>query len=268
MPSRMGLSAQRGVLRRHYGERPTERPGIINGVGRIILTVLALAATSVLSGGCSASSSNGSTSANGSDPIEKAQAVVFARAVNLRAADLPGWASDGPEAQTTRPGPFVAGLARCGGAIYPGDPVGGIGSRFRRGQRLQMELTQSAVLVTPSADVASRDVAANRSARVQACVARVVTSVQPRGPSGRRAVATISPLPNPLPGVASYGLKLIATAVNARGVTVLGYQDVLGFASGPAVIALSEAYTSKGARLTNEHELLSLLYSRAKAHHL
>ena len=263
----MGLSAQRGVLRRHYGERPTERPGIINGVGRIILTVLALAATSVLSGGCSASSSNGSTRTNGSDPIENARALAYAHAVNLRAADLPGWTSAGPEVQAKRV-PFGTALARCGGAIYPALGVGGVGSLFRRPPRLQMELMQSGVLVTPSADVASRDVAANRSARVQACVARVITSVQPRGPSRRRPVATISPLPNPLPGVASYGLKLIATAVNARGVTVLGYQDVLGFASGPAVIALSEAYTSKGARLANEHELLSLLYSRAKAHHL
>jgi hypothetical protein len=267
MPSRMGLSAQRGVLRRRYGERPSERPGITNGVGRIILTVLVLAASSVLSGGCSASSSNGSTRANGSDPIEKTQAVVFARAVNLRAADLPGWTSARPEAETTKRGPpFVSELARCGGAIYPALKVGGIGSLFRRGPRLQMELVQSGVLVTPSADVAGRDIAANRGSRVQACVARVITSIQPRGPSGR-PVTTISSLPDPLPGVESYGLKVIITAVSG-GVTFHGRQDVLGFASGPAVIALVETYPFKGAPLANEHQLLSLLYSRAKAHHL
>ena len=262
----MGLSAQRGVLRRHYGERPTERPGIINGVGRIILTVLVLAASSVLSGGCSASSSNGSTRTNGSDPIENARALAYAHAVNLRAADLPGWTSAGPEVQAKRV-PFGAALARCGGAIYPALGVGGVGSLFRRPPRLQMELMQSGVLVTPSADVASRDVAANRSARVQACVARVITSVQPRGPSRRRPVATISPLPNPLPGVESYGLKVIITAVSGGG-TVLGRQDVLGFVSGPAVIALTASYAAKSALSANEHQLLSLLYSRAKAHHV
>jgi hypothetical protein len=63
--------------------------------------------------------------------------------------------------------------------------------------------------------------------------------------------------------VESYGLRLILTAVS-RGVTVHGYQDVLGFASGPAVIALT-THAPKSAHFANEHQLLSLLYTRATA---
>jgi hypothetical protein len=230
---------------------------MIRSVGRAASCV---ALTAAVLAGCGAS-------APASTSIEKTQALAYAHAVNLRAADLPGWTSAGPERQITKRAPFVAELARCGGAIYPRVEVGGIGSLFRRGPRGSEALTESGVLVTPSADIASRDVAANRSARVQACVARVVTSVQPRGPSGTRPVATISPLPNPLPGVESYGVKVIITAVG-RGGTVYGRQDVLGFASGPAVVALTVSYVPKSAHFANERQLLSLLYSRATAHKL
>jgi hypothetical protein len=79
----------------------------------------------------------------------------------------------------------------------------------------------------------------------------------------------VSALRSPAQGISAYGLRISADfAIKALGTKGRShyYQDVLGFAVGPAVIVLSDMGSPQPDPAATERRLLSLLHSHAEAH--
>jgi hypothetical protein len=246
-------------------------PGMIPSVLRIAATCLILSATAVLVAGCGgsahASSSTVSSRTTASAPITKGQAVVFAHAVNLRAADLRGWSlGSAPEAQPVTHTSDPA-FARCVGVrpsryVTSAQSPGFIRDRFR-------EVASSKVIVLPTALLAAGELATLTTARGHSCFARLT---RPETTSGSQlSFDRISWLPVGLPPEA-HGFKVrIAgeiTFTNAASSRIRIYIDLLGFVTGPAEIFLVDSRWGSPVRSSTERRLLLLLYSRARAHNL
>jgi hypothetical protein len=151
-------------------------------------------------------------------------------------------------------------------------PTFGVGSGEKR------YTAESEVIVMPTAAIATEDRKAALSARGYACFAREESSSISSGPRrgggvvhlGRRV---LSRLPSPLPGVdGSFEWREAETETetlpNGRRTRSRGYLNLLGFVFGRAEITLYTLAVSRPVPAATERRLLSLLYSRAKAHKL
>jgi hypothetical protein len=131
-----------------------------------------------------------------------------------------------------------------------------------------------------SAAIAARDVAADRTARVRDCIGRFLLAArQPRGPLIRKS-EIVSAGPGPLQaGHHSFDFAVTFHTVylhakpgghrsrfETRPSNIEVVQDILGFASGPAEITLTDIHEAQHDAAVKEQHLLSLLYTRAEAH--
>jgi hypothetical protein len=206
--------------------------------------------------------------------ITKVQAVAYARAVNLRAGDVPAMAVTGPgKSEGIRQRRSSGALARCAGIVSQGQQFVDISSpTFIGGRALEQEQISSGVSVLSSAAVAALEFAAIRSARGRACItsfAERELSSESRGLLHYvRLVA--APLRAPLAGIdASFGLRLtVILAAPRGGHRFYLYLDFLGFRDGPAEISLNASGFSHPVSSATERRLLSTLYARARAHKL
>jgi hypothetical protein len=217
--------------------------------------------------------------------VSPAQLAAYARAVNLREGDVPGMSTRSEELETTA-GTFAVALARCGNGLPGWDARSVRSLGFVADPSLRLEVVYSAVRAAPSPAVALRDVAANRTPVVRRCIASAFAATpQERGPLVRESIA-VSPLPSTVPSAAdSFGLMVTNRVTHleanprppehtpAEEANRIRTQhniawDIFGFASGRAEVALTVLYEPGHPPLQNERRLLSLLYSRAKAHRL
>lgn len=243
-------------------------------VRRITATLLVLGAASGLAAGCGGSSASGDGGALGaSAPITRAQAIAYAHAVNLRAADIPEMSTSSPEG--VAPTPRHPTFARCYGGVSPARRVLKIHSpEFAAGRGAQSQTEASEVEVWPTPSLAARNIAANHTSRYRACFLRFQEGANKNLNKGRAGQLlygplTVSSLPDLLPGVdGSYGLRITQSLLRGGQVHLHIYHDVFGFLSGPAEIELTATGLSKPVPLATEKRLLSLLYSRAQAHAL
>ena len=93
------------------------------------------------------------------------------------------------------------------------------------------------------------------------------------GPTGKLIFShvKVSALRSPVQDIPAYGLRISSDfAIKTPGTKGPSryYEDFLGFAVGPAVIVLSDTSSPRPFPAATERRLLSLLYSRAKAHKL
>jgi hypothetical protein len=239
---------------------------------RVIGLILMIPASGVLVAGCGGGShvTAGSAGSLQTAPITTSSLT----GLNLRAADVAGMKAVSGE-RTTKSSRFAAQLSRCGGGL-PGWEEGSLNSaRFERTGVRSTESVASAVHISGSAGIAARRLTANSSAGVRRCLARVFNTVRfQTGPLVRESVL-LSTLPTPLPGVpGSFGLKL-TFVVSYRHASPAGrplargfVQDIIGFAAGPAQIALIDSHDRGTASPPSEQRLLSLLYRRALARRL
>jgi hypothetical protein len=241
--------------------------------------MLALAVTGALSAGCgssgSASASNASVGA--SIPFTKAQAVAYADAVNLRAADVPGLqAARHQPNREAADGPYRGGMNRCEDvAALPGDVIGISSPRFVHIGSLPLRSVSSGVYYFKSEALAHQYLAAPESARFAACL-ETVASNQPKtvtceGSNVAEPMSSdphLSTLPASLPGVRTYGLRLaVHSACGAPGRSE-SFEDFLSFVKGNAVITLNAVSGSHPFQAAGERRLLARLYRRAQAHPL
>jgi len=160
---------------------------MISPVLRAIVTVFVLIAAGGLVTGCGSSDSGsaGGGTYGGSAQVTKAQAVAYADAVNLRAADDRGLVvAKFPRRRETMSGPFGTVVEGCDGmGAHAGGTIGIVSRRFQRnnaqqqGERfsdslLPFESVRSAVYVMGSAALASREIATAASARGRMCLKR------------------------------------------------------------------------------------------------
>jgi hypothetical protein len=234
---------------------------------RISATAFALLASAGLLCGCGgASHSDSSTGASGPTSKASPEAIAVARAINLHQADLPTMKPNLfiPEA-ANKARPIAAKITRCGGAVLLVTEEGGISSQLFlrpvRGQA-QPEVIRSAVRLLPSAARASENAAASNSPRVLACFNNVLLHDTGGGP------ISLSALANPLPGVAgSFGLRMITDHPKGLlGPAFRDYKDILGFASGRAVVAATFTRANQPFPTATKRRVLALLLRRANAH--
>jgi hypothetical protein len=213
--------------------------------------------------------------------VGETRAIAFARAVNLRLADVPGMATLVASFETNN-GPPYGG---CTTRVAAADRVGvGESAWFRRSKARSrdrfavpvppVEGVHSVVYVMRESAVASQNVAAGQRVGAAECVARLRATEAAGGFSGHepdKLGIRGSSIPFPLTGVSGYGLRVqgtLAAAYYHLKQRPAYYEDTFGFAVGPAEIVLHALGVGRPFPAAEERHLLSLLYDRAKLHAL
>ncbi len=252
---------------------------------RRVATIAGALATGTLLGACGASShpaksaattstSPGASPARGTTGPASARAKraagALAGAINLRAADVPGFrAATEREHETAAEKRLEHELLRCIGGPGAKSQLAEVSSpQFERLTRLRAQGAQSGVTVQRTPALAASELQGIRGPRVRACLTHYLELLL----AGREhrveriAPVSISEGTPPAAGAAgSFDLR-IRTAIVVRGIPVPTYFDILGFVAGPAEVTLFTEGLPKPFPAATEERLYSLLLARAKAH--
>jgi hypothetical protein len=209
----------------------------------------------------------------GSGALTAARAAAFANAVNLTAADVPGFTVS--TRGNTREGPAEKRsqqrLLACVGAPSASDQASAERSspQFTHPSLLNQSVSSS-VSFLASAAAAQQELALLRSARAHRCLARYLQEVfagRQYGSSVIRHVSIAQGVP-PAPGTSGgFGWRISAD-VALKGIAVPFYLDVLGFVYGPSEVRLLSSSLVVPFPASAEEHLYRLLLSRATAHPL
>lgn len=201
-----------------------------------------------------------------------AAAQAFARAVNLKPADVPGFrVSSERERQPETPAEkrLKPELRRCFGSTGETKALLEASSRkFERSAGLASQSVSSEVTVSRTGAPTAAELKAVHSGRLPACLSHyfdlLLESQHVHGASiGPVTTREGSP---PAPGMTgSVGLRFTA-AISVRGVKIPFYLDILSFTDGPAEVTLSSFGLPQPFPSALEEQLFSLLVTRARAH--
>jgi hypothetical protein len=219
-----------------------------------------LVVAGVLASGCGGSK-RASADANPAEsrPVTKAQAVAFARAVNLRPTDLPGWRFAGrPEAQPLTDSRRTA-FARCAGTTRFRYLARLPSTSFLQGSESAGAQTVSIVAVAPTPSLAASESDALATARGRSCFIRVSRAQKNEDIKLKSEHFFWFSLPLP---AAAHAFKVRVAGTSGGGHI---YFDQLTFTSGPAQITLFMLGFPSPPQPGIESHLISLLYSRANA---
>jgi hypothetical protein len=232
--------------------------------------------------GCASSQSTATvaaagTAADNAVSVGKAHARAYARQVNITQADVPGAALVADEEESGPPSQKALEVARCAGAVVPNRRIADIKSSTLRVGTVVDEATRvkSSIEVQPSAAIAARNYAALQSARDRRCIARDLPQLAEGAGTAHAHIGptTVSVLQRVLPeGQNAFGFRIKTTITGASAIgqqmrEVL-YIDDYGFVAGRAEVSLNDIRTSRPPPTELERHLLTVLYSRAKAHKL
>lgn len=220
------------------------------------------------------SPSNHGTTQSGGAPT-RARALAFARAVNLTAADVPGFtASEKHASSSASEQRLERQMLSCTGL---GSAAGGAKSIVEQGSedfRLKRQIVDlsvsSEVSVAASAADAARGLKALRSAHIRGCFSSYLTHVLQGehvagAKPGRVSIQTGTP---PAPGASgSFGWRVTATFI-VHGIKLPIYLDFLGFVDGPSEVTLLSSGLLEPFPAQAQQHLYTLLLARAKAHAL
>lgn len=204
--------------------------------------------------------------------ITKPQALAFARAVNLTAADVPGFTvSSEHQGQTTREKRLERDLLRCVGPVGSGKELAEESSKNFELKRGILELSvSSAVSVTQTPATAARELAAIRSPHIRICLSHYFgllfrSQQYPGATVGPVSIASGNPPARGTTG--GFGWRVTATLI-VGGTTIPFYLDILGFVYGPSTVTLFSTGALRPFPAVAQQRLFSLLLSRAKARRL
>jgi hypothetical protein len=198
--------------------------------------------------------------------------VAFARAVNLTAADVPGFsASSRQEGETEQERRLQRRLRQCAG---PARFAGGLAEEQSPAFKLKRDILQlgvsSEVAVAHTAALAARELAAIRGGRVRECFSRYLNLLLAgqRNRGARLSPVSIASGTPPAPGAdGSFGWRITATFTVGRLRASL-YVDILGFGLGPARVTLVSSGVLRPFPAPIQQRLYALLLARASAHRL
>jgi hypothetical protein len=210
-----------------------------------------------------------------STPVSsRAQALAFARAVNLTVADI-------PEASVEKKRTSASNAeekreydaCETSGDVGDSHKVAEASSpKLRRGQELEIERITSSVTILSDEHALARQFALLASPTLRKCGARALARNldDRRLRNARWGHVTVSKLPVSAPGTsATAGLRIVADLdLPLSEVTIPFYVDVLGFSIGRAEVALTATSATQPVPAATERELLALLLERARAHPL
>jgi len=202
--------------------------------------------------------------------LAKAQAMAFARAVNLRPADVPGFrASSEHERKTAAEKRLEPELRRClGSSAETKGLVESSSKGFERAAGIASQSVSSEVTVAQAPAVVDKELATIRGGHLPACLSHyfdlLLESQNIHGASiGPVSTKQGSP---PAPGMTgSFGLRFTTTVTVSR-VRIPFSIDILGFVDGPAEVSLFTFGVPRPFPAAVEERLFSLLLERAKTH--
>jgi hypothetical protein len=210
----------------------------------------------------------------------KAQAIAFARAVNLRATDVRGFKVSSEhenEHETAAEKRLEREMLRCVGAPSPKDEHAEELAEVKSPD-LKLEHDGLAVSVRSSISVArtsaavARELATIRSAHARTCVSHYLDLLfKGKALHGAHigAFSIASGIP-PAPGTTGgFGWRISATfsaTVNTHRIAIPIYLDILGFVYRQAQVSLMSTSVVEPFPAAIEQRLYSLLLERAKAH--
>ncbi len=232
---------------------------------------LALLATVGLLAACGKSDPSASTAkhASASSRGERTRALALARAINLSAADVPGFKASSrlKERETAAEKRLKAKLDAC---VHPvtARPLAEAGSpNFERELGVGSASVQSEVTVASSAAVAAKELALVRSRRTRECVShyiQLLVRAQKHPGSSFGAVSVVQRTP-PAPGADGSFAWRISMPIHASGITLAIYFDIFGFVSGPNEVTMFASGAPVPLPARFEEQLFSLLLERTKA---
>jgi hypothetical protein len=203
----------------------------------------------------------------------KGQAQAFARAVNLKETDVPGFhvsSEHQHEPETSAEKRLKPDLRRCFGSLGETKAlVESSSGKLERSAGLASQSVSSEVTVGQAA-LTAKELQAIRGGHLPACLSHYFELLLK---SQNLHGANVGPVTSkegspPARGMTgSFGLRFTAT-ITLRGVRVPFYVDILGFADGPAEVSLSTFGLPQPFPATLEEQLFSLLVERARAHKL
>jgi hypothetical protein len=202
----------------------------------------------------------------------KAKAIAFARAVNLRAADVPGFTASAHEHEHETAGERQLEremMMRCVGTST--SPHGALAEASSKDFKLERNLLEvsvsSSVSVARTPALAAEQLAAFRSRHVQACLSRSLDVLLKRKEHRGVTVGpvSISSGTPPAPGTTGGFAWRISVAISARRIKIPFYLDILGFVDGQAGVTLSSSGLAEPFPAAIQQRLYLLLLQRAKA---
>jgi hypothetical protein len=213
-------------------------------------------------------------------PLAKVQALAFARAVNLTAADVPGFKAtsrDEHEHKTPTEIRLEHELTRCAGESLssPGGLVDESSKDFKLEHEILHFSVSSEVSVARTPALAARELMAIRSNHVRGCLSRYLglllkheilkEQTSPAIINPNSISLSISHGTPPAPGATgSFGWRITAT-VAVHNVKLPFYIDILGFVYGPAEVTLTSSGALRPFPATTQEHLYLLLLKRAEA---
>jgi hypothetical protein len=202
----------------------------------------------------------------------RAQALAFARAVNLSAGDVPGFTPSqerGAQQETALEKRLGRELHACAGTGAEGDDLAEASSReFERKASLIDQAVNSQVTVSTSAAVAAKELQTLRSQRVRGCLSHYFYELLSRLQTHGLQVSGISTkygLPPTLGTAGGFAVRVTARLEFHR-IAIPFYLDYLAFVEGPAQVSLRALGTPMPFPSHLEEHLFTLLAERAKAH--
>jgi hypothetical protein len=202
----------------------------------------------------------------------KPSAIAFAQAVNLTAADVPGFtASSRDQHESAGEKDLERKLLRCAGPTELGKGLTETGSKNYELKRNVLNLSVSSqVSVARTAAKAAEELSAMRSARLRGCFTHYLDLLfKGHRYSGATvgSVSIASGIP-PAPGTAGgFGWR-VTVPLTAGRIRVAFFMDILGFVKGPARVTLTSSGLIRPFPAAVQQRLFSLLLARAKAHAL
>jgi hypothetical protein len=249
-----------------------------------LIAGLAIASTGAICGCGGSSSISGShaaapaatTAGMGANAV-LADAPGYARKVNLRPSDLPGFrpssiqepgfvVSPGHEGPVSS-GAFDAWIEHCDGGVSPRGSRAVVGYsslhsiRVTRVTPAAAEGVRSVVFVFAGQAGAQHELAVLRSARARACLKADGDTKRGAGSEKRLEISA----PHTAPDIGAYGVSWSAIPSSFRPPR-RRYRDLFAFTSGRALIVLDAVSSPRPFDAALEARLLRLLYSRAQAH--
>jgi hypothetical protein len=210
----------------------------------------------------------------GSPSLTPAQADAFALAVNLTASDVPGFSVKRREAHRSSASEraLEARLRRCvgGSAAATGGPTRPEqdSPQFARRVSVVQQTVSSSVSFAASASAAAGELRLLRSPHTRGCLSSYVGELLRGGRLGSGTVKRVSIAQGvpPAPGTSGGFAWRITAVLQARGVQIPFYLDVLGFVEGPAQVMLQSSGLIVPFPASAEEALFRLLLARARAH--
>ena len=213
------------------------------------------------------SSSSSSSESTTTTTITSTEAAAVAAAVNLKAADVPGYNgfphTNTPQRQQTRDQ-----VAQCAGATRPSSAVADMYSPdFVGGSVPQIRVVGSDVRAIPTAGMVRTDLVANKGPKAQQCFSQFASSLvsQSVGPSVHIISLATQDLSASAPGTeGAFGYRFVVNAT-LQGKPLTVDIDILGFPQGNYEVELDAFAIGQAFPSATEQQLFSLLVNRAKS---